>query len=173
MPKTSPSLEFPCHVLLSSIYNCYLKHDWEIIFSFFLNGSCCVCVWYISRVWIQSHNCWKRKFSFAFMYSGKCLCFGECFHLMSWVHACNYGSIKDRLCFWKPIDQLNRNGKIECSRNCFFRKIKCPYVFKLGNAAFLFTYMHKLLYQDPWKTTLLLRVKEKLKAKELEEDDLT
>ncbi|KAL9418690.1 hypothetical protein AB3S75_036610 [Citrus x aurantiifolia] len=26
---------------------------------------------------------------------------------------------------------------------------------------------------DPWKTTLLLRVKEKLKAKELEEDDLT
>jgi molybdopterin-guanine dinucleotide biosynthesis protein len=27
--------------------------------------------------------------------------------------------------------------------------------------------------QDSWKTTLLLRVKEKLKAKELEEDDLT
>ncbi|MCI36304.1 alpha-soluble NSF attachment protein 2, partial [Trifolium medium] len=26
---------------------------------------------------------------------------------------------------------------------------------------------------DSWKTTLLLRVKEKLKAKELEEDDLT
>lgn len=27
--------------------------------------------------------------------------------------------------------------------------------------------------QDAWKTTLLLRVKEAIKAKELEEDDLT
>lgn len=30
-----------------------------------------------------------------------------------------------------------------------------------------------ILLQDSWKTTMLLRVKEKLKAKELEEDDLT
>jgi hypothetical protein len=33
--------------------------------------------------------------------------------------------------------------------------------------------LHKTALQDSWKTTLLLRVKEKLKAKELEEDDLT
>lgn len=30
-----------------------------------------------------------------------------------------------------------------------------------------------LTVQDAWKTTLLLRVKDALKAKELEEDDLT
>jgi len=33
--------------------------------------------------------------------------------------------------------------------------------------------MELVLMQDSWKTTMLLRVKEKLKAKELEEDDLT
>ncbi|CAN6829350.1 unnamed protein product, partial [Brassica oleracea] len=36
-----------------------------------------------------------------------------------------------------------------------------------------FSSLNLYCWQDSWKTTMLLRVKEKLKAKELEEDDLT